>query len=424
MHFIRESIRNKLILITGLATAMLLAASVYGLWVSWSGSEAVRQQLSGVQTIDTTGVQHLLQVAGSMRWHIELSFWLMGLAVAISFVWFMAVLEATIVRPARVLVGDLERMASGDFTRPVTSRTRDELGRIAGAAASVQSALGDIIRQMRSAGDEVCRSVIDLKGITESTNDELSRQDAETGQVAAAMNQMAATSQEVSRSAMETADATHSAQELSHQGALASTTAITSIDMLSQRVVKATEVIQRVESQTEDISKILEVITLITEQTNLLALNAAIEAARAGEQGRGFAVVADEVRSLANRTQSSTAEIQGMIERLQGGAREAVSVMEGVREEAGNSEGQVEAAAISLAEIAEAIKTIDRMSTQIATAAEEQSAVAEEVNRSLSSISEGTRVARASAGNAAEQSARLEDLAGQVRKAISRFRLD
>ncbi|AOU98187.1 hypothetical protein BI364_09665 [Acidihalobacter yilgarnensis] len=423
MQFIRESIRNKLILITGLATMMLLAASVYGLWVSWSGSEAIGMRLTGAQSLDASGVQQMLQLSGGMRWHIELSFGLMALAVLISFVWFVAVLEAAIVRPAKALVVDLERLAEGDFSRVSTVRTHDELGRIAVAAARVQQALGEIIGQMRTAGDEVCQSVIDLKDITERTNRELSLQDSETVQVATAMNQMASTSQEVSRSAVETADATHNAQELSHQGALASTTAITSIDMLSQRVVKATEVIQRVESQTEDISKILEVISLITEQTNLLALNAAIEAARAGEQGRGFAVVADEVRSLANRTQASTAEIQGMIERLQGGAREAVTVMVGVREEAANSEGQVEAAAISLAEIAEAIKTIDRMSTQIATAAEEQSAVAEEVNRSLTAISEGTRRARDSAGHAADQSGRLETLAGQVRKATTRFRL-
>lgn len=423
MKFIRESIRNKLILITGIATLLVLSAAVYGLWIAWSGYGAIQTRLQGTNSLDLGGVHQIMQLSAGVRGHILLSLILMGVAILVSFAWFVIVLETAIVRPAKSLVYDLEHLAAGDFSRNITKRTRDELGRIAAAASKVRLELGEIIKQMQATGDEVCKSVIEIKDITERTNSELSQQDAETDQVATAMNQMAATSHEVSRNAGETAHATHEAQDLSHQGALASTTAITGIDMLSQHVAKATEVIERVESQTEDISKILEVISLITEQTNLLALNAAIEATRAGEQGRGFAVVADEVRSLANRTQSSTAEIQGMIERLQGGAREAVTVMVGVREEATKSEDQVEAAAIALAEIAEAIKTIDSMSTQIATAAEEQSAVAEEVNRNLAAISGGTRRARDSAGQAAEQSYRLEALAGEVREMIERFKL-
>ena len=181
--------------------------------------------------------------------------------------------------------------------------------------------------------------------------------------------------------------------------------------------------IQRVEEQAENIGKILDVVTQITEQTNLLALNAAIEAARAGEQGRGFAVVAEEVRSLATRTHASTAQIQEMISQLQGGTRDAVEVMDRVRSEADASEEQVESAAISLAEIVEAIKQIDQMSSQIATAAQEQSDVANEVSRNLVAITDESKQARDYAGNTAESSRRLEALTDDVTELTRRFRL-
>lgn len=420
MNLIQASLRNKLFVITGTGTTLLLAAALYGLWSTWSGSQALNSLLQGFGTANVAAAQAAVQRIDA---GIKLSLMMMAGAIVIAFVWFLYVVQRAIISPAKALVADLERLAEGDFSVPVQTLTRDELGRIAVGAGQVQEQVGQLISGIRQAVIQLGDGMREMRGIAEHTDQELTQQESETEQVAAAMNEMAATSREVSRHSEETSKATRSAQALSQQGALASTNAIGSIGGLSSRVREAAEVIQRVEAQAENIGKILDVVTQITEQTNLLALNAAIEAARAGEQGRGFAVVAEEVRSLATRTHASTAQIQEMISQLQGGTRDAVAVMDRVRSEADASEEQVESAAISLAEIVEAIKQIDQMSSQIATAAQEQSDVANEVSRNLVAITDESKHARDYAGNTAESSRRLEALTDDVTELTRRFRL-
>jgi methyl-accepting chemotaxis protein len=420
MNLIQASLRNKLFVITGTGTTLLLAAALYGLWSTWSGSQALNSLLQGFGTANVAAAQAAVQRIDA---GIKLSLMMMAGAIVIAFVWFLYVVQRAIISPAKALVADLERLAEGDFSVPVQTLTRDELGRIAVGAGQVQEQVGQLISGIRQAVLQLGDGMREMRGIAEHTDQELTQQESETEQVAAAMNEMAATSREVSKHSEETSKATRSAQALSQQGALASTNAIGSIGGLSSRVREAAEVIQRVEAQAENIGKILDVVTQITEQTNLLALNAAIEAARAGEQGRGFAVVAEEVRSLATRTHASTAQIQEMISQLQGGTRDAVAVMDRVRSEADASEEQVESAAISLAEIVEAIKQIDQMSSQIATAAQEQSDVANEVSRNLVAITDESKHARDYAGNTAESSRRLEALTDDVTELTRRFRL-
>ena len=420
MNFIQASLRNKLFVITGTGTTLLLAAALYGLWSTWSGSQALNSLLQGFGTENVAAAQAAVQRIDA---GVKISLMMMAGAIVVAFVWFLYVVQRAIISPAKALVADLERLAEGDFSVPVQTRTRDELGRIAVGAGRVQEQVGQLIAGIRQAVIQLGDGMREMRGIAERTDQELTQQESETEQVAAAMNEMAATSREVSRHSEETSKATRSAQALSQQGALASTNAIGSIGGLSSRVREAAEVIRRVEEQAENIGKILDVVTQITEQTNLLALNAAIEAARAGEQGRGFAVVAEEVRSLATRTHASTAQIQEMISQLQGGTRDAVEVMDRVRSEADASEEQVESAAISLAEIVEAIKQIDQMSSQIATAAQEQSDVANEVSRNLVAITDESKQARDYAGNTAESSRRLEALTDDVTELTRRFRL-
>ena len=198
---------------------------------------------------------------------------------------------------------------------------------------------------------------------------------------------------------------------------------INAINTLSDEVQEGATVIHRLESYSESIGTVLGVIKGIAEQTNLLALNAAIEAARAGEQGRGFAVVADEVRSLASKTQDSTTEIQAVIEQLQSGAKEAVSVMEASSVQAKNTVVEATEAGRMLGEITSAISAISSMNMQIATAAEEQTATTEDINRSVDSISQVVLRTSESSNETAKSSEYLSSLAANLQHSVSQFQI-
>lgn len=229
--------------------------------------------------------------------------------------------------------------------------------------------------------------------------------------------------QEVARHATQTAQASQGADDESRAGVLVAQEAIIGIKNLIAEIESAAAVVQHVESDTASISEVLDVIKGIAEQTNLLALNAAIEAARAGEQGRGFAVVADEVRTLASRTQKSTEEIQQMIERLQLGVKNAVNAMTGAQERATTGSVCVEKASQSLHVIAAEVATINNMNLQIATAAEEQSAVAEEINRNVTRISNIADNTSSGATQTAHSSEDLLRLTAELRRLVSQFKL-
>jgi methyl-accepting chemotaxis protein len=227
----------------------------------------------------------------------------------------------------------------------------------------------------------------------------------------------------VARNASSAADEAHTADLEAQQGKQVVSETTQAISSLANEVDNASTVIQKLESDSESISSILDVIRGIAEQTNLLALNAAIEAARAGEQGRGFAVVADEVRSLANRTQESTQEIQKMIEKLQSGASDAVEVMVKGRDWANTSVEKAEQAASALERITKAVDVINSMNTQIATAAEEQSAVAQEIDRNVTNIHQVSNQTADGATQTAGASDELARLATDLQQLVSHFKL-
>ena len=285
-----------------------------------------------------------------------------------------------------------------------------EIGILMGGIRDFAERVNHLVRQVASSTSRLTRAVAETTEVTNSTTNRILQQQSETEQVATAITEMSATVNDVAKNAASAEQAAKAADQEANRGREVVAQTVTSIQSLAAEVERAADVIQKLEKDSEDIGAVLDVIKGIAEQTNLLALNAAIEAARAGEQGRGFAVVADEVRTLASRTQQSTQEIQEMIERLQAGARQAVSVMEASRHKADENVEQSNRAGESLESITGAVATISEMNVQIASAAEEQSAVAEEINRNIVSIS---RVASETA-EGAQQTTRVREELGRL----------
>ncbi len=335
-----------------------------------------------------------------------------------------AIIGNRISHPLETVVDALNDIANGegDLTRRLTSRGDDEVGRLSRAFNQFVEQVQTVVAQVGSTSQHVFDVSERLKNSSGQFIEQMQGHRRETEQVVTAVTEMSSTAQEVASSAANAATATSAA---SHEAADARSVvaiAARSINELVGEVDQASRVISQLEQETSKIGSVVEVIRGIAEQTNLLALNAAIEAARAGEQGRGFAVVADEVRSLAGRTQQSTLEINSMLQRLQSGVAEAVQVMETSQERSQHTVQETGKISHSLDGVVTAVDTINDMNLQIATAAEEQNAVSEEINRNLVAIQHIVEQLALAAENSEVSTRDLADTGHHLKELVARFR--
>jgi methyl-accepting chemotaxis protein len=333
------------------------------------------------------------------------------------------VITRLIVAPLRTVIGVAQQIAAGDLSAKVEVTRRDEIGQLMQAMQQMGEGLSQIVSGLQAGIEQLATSAQSLSAVTEQTNLEVSSQKEETEQVATAMNQMTATVHDVARNAEEAAQAAQTADGKVESGQQVVRQSMVRIEQLADSATSASSSIESLSAEIQNIGAVLGVIKSVAQQTNLLALNAAIEAARAGEQGRGFAVVADEVRALAKRTQQSTEEIERLVSALRSAAQASVQQIQ--------SSGELVKLAVSdalqtesaLGSIAAAVSLIQQMNQQIAAAAEEQSSVAEEINRSVTSIrASADQSSLAMQGNAAS-SIELAQLGVELKGMVGHFRL-
>ncbi|WSE81828.1 methyl-accepting chemotaxis protein [Pseudomonas donghuensis] len=386
--------------------------------VDRAASEQMSALVTQLRTDAQARAQAISQSAERTVWLGLLVMFGSAVLVGLFSLWLV---NRSLIEPIRGLIDYVAQLSQGRFEARVASDRRDELGRLAVAANTLRDFLADTFSRLQRNAGELESASGELRGIAgnmaRGTDDQFQR----TDQVATAMHEMSATAQEVARHAADAARAADEADHSAQAGEQVMQQTIDTIAVVNQEIAGTAEVIRHLEADSGRIGKVLEVIRGIAEQTNLLALNAAIEAARAGEAGRGFAVVADEVRSLAQRTAASIAEINQIISAVQSGAVDAVKAIESGQRRSEEGAEQVQQAGQMLQRITVAVEAIRDMNRQIATAAEEQTSVAEDISRNLVEI---TRIATTNqqAVQQTEQAGQhLHGLSGQLGEVTARL---
>ncbi|AVF53889.1 HAMP domain-containing protein [Pseudomonas fulva] len=333
------------------------------------------------------------------------------------------VITRQIILPLREALRGAERVANGDLTLHEPSLRKDELGQLQASMQRMTQGLRELIGGIGDGVTQIASAAEELSAVTEQTSAGVTNQKVETDQVATAMNQMTATVHDVARNAEQASEAAVMADQQAREGDRVVSEAVAQIERLASEVANSSEAMSQLKGESDKIGSVLDVIKSVAQQTNLLALNAAIEAARAGEAGRGFAVVADEVRSLAQRTQQSTEEIEELIAGLQSGTQRAASVMDSSRQLTDSTVELTRRAGSSLENITRTVSSIQAMNQQIATAAEEQTAVAEEINRSVINVRDISDQTSAASEQTASSSVELARLGTHLQGLVRRFKL-
>ena len=330
-----------------------------------------------------------------------------------------------IISPINKIVDRIKDIAQGegDLTKRLDESSHNEFGNLSHWFNTFMGKLQSIIIELKDATVNISQASDVMTDVTHETSDGVRQQQTETDQIATAVNEMNASVHEVANHAVIAAEAASEANNSASEGQGIVNKTVSEIETLATEVERAAEVIHTLEQESDEIGSVLGVIKGISEQTNLLALNAAIEAARAGEQGRGFAVVADEVRTLAGRSQDSAKEIEKMVERLQEGARNAVNVMDEGKDKANSVVKQAEQAGEALNTITSSVMKINEMNIQIASAAEEQSSVAESINQGIVNISQIADKTASGAEQSTQSSNELSQLSERLKGLVAQFKV-
>ena len=384
-----------------------------------------RMHVQGNNLIDLSQKLSAIQIVKRDQDSQQAKTMLIGCALLALVLGIMAAWAIThqIVIPLHRTLKTVEYIAAGDLTHNTQTDRLDELGQLQVAIQRMTVNLRELIGGISDGVTQIASAAEELSAVTEQTSAGVNSQKVETDQVATAMHEMAATVQEVARNAEEASEAAVAADQQAREGDKVVGEAIAQIEKLALEVGHSTEAMGHLKRESDKIGSVLDVIKSVAQQTNLLALNAAIEAARAGEAGRGFAVVADEVRSLAQRTQKSTEEIEELIAGLQSGTQQVSSRMDSSRLLTDNSVELTRRAGESLGNITRTVSTIQGMNQQIAAAAEQQSAVAEEINRSVLNVRDVSEQTAAASEETAASSIELARLGTHLQTLVGRFKV-
>lgn len=388
-----------------------------------NNSEAVNAVLNRLLEINTQQTRDTNQQAADQydsAFDLVIALLVAATALTLALAWL---LTNSITKPIANALGAAESIAEGNLTRPITVDGEDEAGRLLAAMAKMQDKLRDTLLRISGSATQLASAAEELNSVTDESARGLTQQNNEIEQAATAVNEMTSAVEEVARNAVSTSEASQSATASAGDGRDLVQETVSAIERMSADVQSTANLIGDLANESRDIGKVLDVIRGLADQTNLLALNAAIEAARAGEAGRGFAVVADEVRALAHRTQQSTSEIERMIGSIQSGTEHAVDSMRNSTERAESTLNIARGAGMSLDTINSAIVEINQRNLVIASAAEEQAQVAREVDRNLVNIRDLSVQSATGANQTSAASNELSRLAVDLNSMVGRFSL-